>query len=706
MEIKSKFLRAITSSSLYPFYFAAGILLIIYYPVFFQGKLAVNDSDALELHIPNNYFVAQSYKQGKIPFWNPYFNLGQPVSDGTTPLFHPGLIFYLFMDSFLANTVEILVGLFLSCLGIWYFLSSLGFSSFSVFLGSLIYILIGPVFFQHSYHLGFMAVLVLPWTLYLFHRYDDTKKFRWLISGVILCVLAVHSLDQDLLIYVFLGIFIDRAISISRNRIKCLTLWAVIFFLSLLTGLVSFLPFHQWLRYSSRLLHSYDGILTPGMINLLFACFANNWFTYYPYSDVFYFYIGLLVVWLVLISLSEFNKKEEYVYRFSLYSIIFPVYYIIIRLMQFYTDSIFDTIDPWKCMVVFCFGLTLLSVKGIDIVIQSKKSFWKQSIVIGLLALMLALICFLKKLEVWIFLNLIIVGSSIFLFSIIKSKKLRGIVLLFTTIVNMAVPAVNYAVIRRACTGEVSKERVIKSIPFFRYFKNIIKDSHCRVSIFQGNNNSTSIARLRSIPNYSPFYNLALERSLVSDKLILSNNAQPYWMLLNRADAKKLSYYGVRYLIVEPTGVRPAWQREEFVTFSQGWKKVHLPPEWAEFKVWENIYYIGRAYVVSEQVEDRGEVQFLKDEPEKIILKVKVKEPRRLVLADLYYPGWEVLVDNKPFKIEKYKGCLRSVQLEEGEHLIEFRYNEYRPKIYLLISGISLCVLFVFLSFVKTALQK
>ena len=45
-----------------------------------------------------------------------------------------------------------------------------------------------------------------------------------------------------------------------------------------------------------------------------------------------------------------------------------------------------------------------------------------------------------------------------------------------------------------------------------------------------------------------------------------------------------------------------------------------------------------------------------------------------LILTDVYYPGWEVLVDGKQSEILRANGLVRAVVLEEGNHIVEFNY--------------------------------
>ena len=66
-----------------------------------------------------------------------------------------------------------------------------------------------------------------------------------------------------------------------------------------------------------------------------------------------------------------------------------------------------------------------------------------------------------------------------------------------------------------------------------------------------------------------------------------------------------------------------------------------------------------------------------------------------LVLADSFYPGWKVFVDEKQGKILKANHFYRAVVIPPGQHFVEFKYE---PKSFawgLIISVFTICCLFI-----------
>jgi len=104
--------------------------------------------------------------------------------------------------------------------------------------------------------------------------------------------------------------------------------------------------------------------------------------------------------------------------------------------------------------------------------------------------------------------------------------------------------------------------------------------------------------------------------------------------------------------------------------------------------------------VVSRQKE---QADIIKYEPNEVVIEASVKKKAKfLVLADNYYPGWEVEVDGEKDKIYKANFILRGVYLAPGKHTVRFYYNPISFKIGVSISLISALIL----SFIGLFLKK
>jgi hypothetical protein len=76
----------------------------------------------------------------------------------------------------------------------------------------------------------------------------------------------------------------------------------------------------------------------------------------------------------------------------------------------------------------------------------------------------------------------------------------------------------------------------------------------------------------------------------------------------------------------------------------------------------------------TEAVGSPGTVQFVRDDPEHITLRVDAPGRGFLFLADQHFPGWGALVDGQPAMIARANYIFRLVEVPAGISTVEFRY--------------------------------
>jgi uncharacterized membrane protein YfhO len=99
----------------------------------------------------------------------------------------------------------------------------------------------------------------------------------------------------------------------------------------------------------------------------------------------------------------------------------------------------------------------------------------------------------------------------------------------------------------------------------------------------------------------------------------------------------------------------------------------------ADSHIYENQYFMPRVWVEENILSESGinqnqytQVKDLKISPNKI--EVLAQGPGKLVLSEIYYPGWSAEIDGKNVSINTAYSVLRSVPLIEGEHKVVFNY--------------------------------
>jgi len=482
------------------------------------------------------------------------------------------------------------------------------------------------------------------------HRYDSVGLKRYAFLAAFSILFLVHSCDADSVIYVLYAYSIDRFLCRPKEeRKRYYLLWAVTVILSILSAAIIYVPFIEWARLSSRLCHSYQNVLIPGLANLFYASLTGTWRTEYPF-DPSYFFIGAGT--LCLAALGILGKQAgTYVRRFFMFGIAAPLFFAGVFL--FHASGLMKqlSIDPWKPMIVFCFCLSMAAAYGSRVLIEAVRPVW--------------LAC----------------------------------LLLCSVIISAFIPAYCRISIKPSCGWNFTVDNLSLQPPLIQcpnFMKNI--PFYCRLSkesgsaravISGGTDNMTAIARLRTFINYAPAYNFRFERALLADGIINKSPDQPYWMNIVRPDASILAIYGVKFMVC-------LGESYASIGHLDGWK-LRQDLSWQGHTVLENMFYRGRAYMIDDYGLYAGQADIIHDSNEKVIISTQADSPLKLVLADLLFPGWHARVDGMPVQQKVFKGCLRSVHLPAGKHTVAW---EYIPG--LLLSGawvsvFSILGLFVFI---------
>ncbi len=93
---------------------------------------------------------------------------------------------------------------------------------------------------------------------------------------------------------------------------------------------------------------------------------------------------------------------------------------------------------------------------------------------------------------------------------------------------------------------------------------------------------------------------------------------------------------------------------------------------------------------------DIGGAQITLYTPQRVVIDADLNADGFLVLSDTSYPGWKVFVDGQEDSIYEADYLFRAVFLEQGKHVVEFRYNPQSFRIGLAISLVTVAVLLGF----------
>lgn len=85
-----------------------------------------------------------------------------------------------------------------------------------------------------------------------------------------------------------------------------------------------------------------------------------------------------------------------------------------------------------------------------------------------------------------------------------------------------------------------------------------------------------------------------------------------------------------------------------------------------------------------------GTVDFVSYAPKHIVLRAKTSRRAILLLNDKYDPHWNVQVNGKPTTLLRCNYLMRGVELEPGEHTVEFRFQPPTGALYISLGAIAL----------------
>lgn len=593
-----------------------GIILLLFIPFLINPlSLTRRSGDASDLAWPNYYFIRNSIlNQKEIPLWNPYLFSGVPeIANPQSPLLYPLNALVLVTDLDLGIVILFIIHLVMAFL-------------FMFFLG--------------------------------------IRKLKW--DNISATVLAAT--------FTFSPYFWGR-ISVGH--------------ISLFFAITLIAPI---LYFGVSLLQKFS-IKTLILLSILLSLEYLNYPTFYFYAILF----GLLSVGLyILFSGDNFLTKVK---RFScfflsgLFSIliIFPLFFSQFRLGHFITRSELTLADisvPIFSISRFIKSVSLPFYLLNDLEIE----VWMYPSIIALILSVFAFIKFSNKFKIitaitslliltitlgvrtpifglmykfvpffsflrvttrdWFIFIVLLSLLSGFAFTQIKSKLLKKsllIILLVDLLVNSTVVLWNIPDIMKA--GQVkSLSNLIIDDPNYRYYctrpcfsfsesivKKVRRADGYHPLVSKGYAQSISEAGGFRLPNYGTY----IPNYLVED-------AQP--------SAEKLGNLSVKW-VLSPKELTD--------------KNFSLIKEDNGLKLYENK--LAKARIRFEKYKD-NQINIMEDNINNLSIDT-TGEGDTLIVADSYFPGWEVFVNGKKGDLIVWDGWARAVKLDAGGNKVEFKYN-------------------------------
>src|SRR3972149_5178682 len=320
--------------------------ILFYFPVLFQGKVALPVDALVGAHVPwtevawggypagvpiKNLEITDSFSQffpwrslvGEfwrnltIPLWNPYIFSGTPflATLHSSTLYPMNAVYWLF-DNVNSWNILVMAQSFLAAFFMYLFLKKLDLDTRASFLGSIAFAFSGYMIAWLEFNTGGQAGLWLPLLLYFLLILKENAYSLIAISLIYFFIFTAGDFQIPLYISIFYFAF---SLFISRN-IKFLLKAIFSFLIGVLLGSVQLVPtielYINSIRADDTYIREYFfGILHwEKIVNFIWPDFFGNVVTGNYWGKFgFHEYMGFVgVVALIFVLFSLFTRKQKY----------------------------------------------------------------------------------------------------------------------------------------------------------------------------------------------------------------------------------------------------------------------------------------------------------------------------------------------------------------------------------------------------------
>lgn len=709
--------------------------LLFFFDVLFLGRVFYA-GDNLSINVPSKVLLLKMLQQGQLPLWNPYIFSGAPfLADINLGLLSPFNIFYAFLSPLRALTISIVLEVLFAGICMYWYARLKKLSLFASSLSAMVFMFSGTVM-THTMNTAILNTIV--WTPLLFITLEllfQKKQIKYALFASIILALSFYGGHVQYFYYIALfslGYILFQAFSLKEKIKHIVFIYIPFIFLSA----VQLVPFLEYTAFSTRPIKDllYAGsVSVVSFIHLILPNFfgvmksGTSWGATADING----YVGIIPLILSLFILTK-HRKDTVLFFFLAGSISFlialgknsPFY-----LAAFYILPFFSRFrSPTSILFLYTFSISILSGYGFEHLFKElkKKDKLKDRLIgvsvitsfILFIFLYLAritsfnsFVLFIKWInnlhqtsflnrffqysqsrmhiifDLWIS-NAAVLFLFIFLFSfflyVIKRQKciLPVHKLLFILLVAADLfmfSSNNYIVFDEKALQsprkivdflkkDKSNYRVLTMIdlgakPPFTDPTYFPREAIKALDFFQANTNM--LHEIQIVSGYASIVN-----KQYSDYISYKKSDDPTGITLPRPSMPELDELGVKYVI---TAGR---YRDELEKNNQ-YKMVFAytdPRIERTFYLYKNLKMYPRVFVLNEKNEMIGKATIASYTPNKVVVRVESPHSGRLVLTDVYYPGWNAYVDGKKEAIQKYK-IFKSALLKQGTHVVHFVYK-------------------------------
>ncbi len=729
------------------------VLIIIFLPLIFFNKLLLNPSHVLSpasdvfnaYSIWKNFFVHHVSLYREIPLWNPLEFSGTPfIANPSSGMIYPLTLIFFLIPVDLAFGYAFIINLILLGLFTYVFAKSIGIDKVGALVASISITFSGTVFSRiYPGHLFILDTFIwFPLILYFFEKGLQRRSILYGFYCAIPISLMFLAGNAQIALYAmfssFLYMFIRPLLEKNKKYFyeQAIKIFVPALIFGILLSAIQTLPIVEFSQISSRSggvdysFASSFSLPPKKIISFIFPFFFGSPIdnSYWGYGNFWEFcgYIGIIP--LTLSGLSLFIKRNKYSKLFlflSLFSLIFSfgkfgfIYIIFYNLVPFF--SFFRA--PSRFLFFYAFSMSILSGIVISNFINRSKMtissymLRKLSFVSLILSSILAVSSFLIFLKILnfeiLFDNLVLrnrndlmlqskvlYGNTVFSLSMFSGFLFLLSVIFFAFTKKPKNKFLGYAVVCIIILElfifnnqfiSTKREQDYYKIPAeIKYIKN---DSSV-FRIYDFDTGLFSLAERKSLENvtgYNPTYigyfrdfiwGIGQHEGEKSDSFIQLKSINSY---------NRLRYLNVKYIL----------SKKEM---KNGNLKLMFKNKYYVYRLQDTL---PRAYLVDEINLNIKElprkitpVIASKINANKFFLNFESKNRQKLILSEIWYPGWVASDNGTEIKINKFY-IFRSLNISPGKHKIEIEYKPFLFELGRWISFISLVTLSMIIYLLK-----
>jgi hypothetical protein len=102
-----------------------------------------------------------------------------------------------------------------------------------------------------------------------------------------------------------------------------------------------------------------------------------------------------------------------------------------------------------------------------------------------------------------------------------------------------------------------------------------------------------------------------------------------------------------------------------------------------------------RRYLSGMQVIPSETVRVTYPSPQETVLEVNLESPGLVILSDVYYPGWELTIDEIPARVYRVNGAMRGAGVSTGHHRLVYTFRPLSVRLGAFVSIAGLATLAV-----------